>query len=73
MLLSKIRDLGSMSQREVALSAGVNQPMLSKLERGVTVDIMSKSYVALMELYLELQDLEKKKRRFLAARRNLKK
>lgn len=66
MLLSKIRDLGRMSQNEVALSAGVNQPMLSKLERGITVDIMSKSYVALMGLYLKLQEADKERAEFLA-------
>ena len=65
-LLSKIRDLGRMSQREVALSAGVNQPMLSKLERGITVDIMSQSYVALMGLYLKLQEADKERAEFLA-------
>ncbi len=65
-LVFKIRELGRMSQFDVALSAGVNQSMLSKLERGVIDDIMSKSYVALMDLYVSLQAADKERLEFLS-------
>ena len=66
MLVSKIRTIGRMSQSEVAEAAGVPQSMISKLERGTVTDIMSKSYVALMELYVSLQDMEKERRGFVS-------
>ena len=72
MLVSKIRGIGRMSQAEVAAAAGVRQSMINKLERGTINDIMSKSYVALMELYTLLQACEIE-RRALVARRTAKK
>lgn len=66
MLVSKIRAIGRMSQSEVAEAAGVPQSMISKLERGTVTDIMSKSYVSLMELYVSLQDMEKERRVFVS-------
>lgn len=53
--LRAIRATG-LTQTEVAGRSGVPQPTISKIERGETRDVLSKNFIALQRLYLELQE-----------------
>lgn len=53
-LVSMIRSMGNMTQKQVATACGLPQSMISKIERDKVVDIMSKSYLALFRLYHEV-------------------
>lgn len=53
-LVTLIRSMGNMTQKQVATACGLPQSMISKIERDRVEDIMSKSYLALFRLYHEV-------------------
>jgi transcriptional regulator with XRE-family HTH domain len=53
-LVTLIRSMGNMTQKQVATACGLPQSMISKIERDKVEDIMSKSYLALFRLYHEI-------------------
>lgn len=52
--IREIRKYG-LNQQEIAEKSGLNQPAISKIERGDVSDVRSKTYRALQSLYEKLK------------------
>lgn len=52
--IKEIRKFG-LNQQEIAEMSGLNQPAISKIERGDVSDVRAKTYRALQSLYKKLK------------------
>lgn len=59
-IVKRLKQL-ELTQTQIAEATGIPQPTISKIERGLVDDVLSKSYRALLEYFQKQERISKRK------------